>query len=259
MAFPLPQLSPIHAVLATFHNHEFTHRDLYPDSPAHAGELSPPSSSPCAGPSTFPGSLSSPTPPGHNVLIDPTLIDPALRSPKRRLDPASDPSLFAPRKRTWLLGVGMASTLSGSFLVTKAKATHLDIGKLATPVFECVPDHLREPDWSILQRTTTLPTYTCGGLEAQCESLEQELCDARNMLHAQGISEGQNAQIIALFEKEVGKKSDRTVLFPGGKGRHLTSDKVIAQKRALENAKAKEAADKVTKQTKREAKKAEKE
>ncbi|KAF7364640.1 hypothetical protein MVEN_00333300 [Mycena venus] len=63
----------------------------------------------------------------------------------------------------------------------------------------------------------------------------------------------------ALFEKETGKKSDRTVLFPGGKGRHLTSDEVIEQKRALENAKAKEAAEKVTKQVKREAKKAEKE
>ncbi|KAF8141044.1 hypothetical protein K438DRAFT_1518798, partial [Mycena galopus ATCC 62051] len=176
-----------------------------------------------------------------------------------------------PRKRMRLLGVGMASTLSGSFLVTKAKATHLDIGKLAAPVFERVPDYLREPDWSTLQRPTTLPIYTCGGLEARCESLEQELRDARNMLRAhEGISEGQNAQIIvqnmtmgklkqALFEKEAGKKSDHTVLFPGGKGRHLTSDEVIAQKRALENAKAKEAADKVTKQTKREAKKAEKE
>ncbi|KAF8142749.1 hypothetical protein K438DRAFT_1922544 [Mycena galopus ATCC 62051] len=132
-----------------------------------------------------------------------------------------------------LLGVGMASTLSGSFLVTKAKATHLDIGKLAALVFECVPDYLHEPD-----------------------CLEQELCDARNMLRAhEGISEGPNAQIIgqnmtmgklkqALFEKEAGKKSDCTVLFPGGKGRHLTSDEVIAQKRALENAKAKGAADK---------------
>ncbi|KAJ7804329.1 hypothetical protein B0H14DRAFT_2612429 [Mycena olivaceomarginata] len=63
----------------------------------------------------------------------------------------------------------------------------------------------------------------------------------------------------ALFEKEKGKKSDRTVLFPGGKGRHLTSDEVIEQKRALENAKTQEATDKATKKAKREAKKAEKE
>jgi hypothetical protein len=73
-AFPLPQSSPVRAVLAAFHNHEFTHQDLHPDSPARAG------------PSTFPGSLSSP-------LSTPTReipINPALYSPKRRLDPAWD-------------------------------------------------------------------------------------------------------------------------------------------------------------------------
>ncbi|KAJ6583118.1 hypothetical protein DFH09DRAFT_1245942 [Mycena vulgaris] len=132
--------------------------------------------------------------------------------------------------------------LGRNFLVTKAKATHLDIGKLAAPVFERLPDNVREPDWAVLQR----------GLETRCEKLENELADARRLLAAhQAISQGQNAQLIvqnmamgklkqSLFEKEKGKKSDRTVLFPGGKGQHLTSDEVIAQKRAMENAKAKE-------------------
>ncbi|KAJ7877543.1 hypothetical protein B0H14DRAFT_2567662 [Mycena olivaceomarginata] len=63
----------------------------------------------------------------------------------------------------------------------------------------------------------------------------------------------------SLFEKEKGEKSDHTVLFPGGKGRHLTSDEVIEQKRAMESAKAKEVTDKATKKAKREEKKAEKE
>jgi hypothetical protein len=169
------------------------------------------------------------------------------------------------------LGVGMASTASGSFLVTKAKATHLDIGKLAAPVFERIPDVVREPDWDVLQRFVALPTYTRDGLEARCESLEKELADARKLLGVhQAISEGQNAQLIvqnlamgklmqSLFEKEKGKKSDRIVLFPGGKGRHLTSDEVIAQKRAMESTKAKELTDKATKKAKREEKKAEKE
>ncbi|KAK6989047.1 hypothetical protein R3P38DRAFT_3331742 [Favolaschia claudopus] len=44
----------------------------------------------------------------------------------------------------------------------------------------------------------------------------------------------------ALHEKEKGKKSDRTLMFPGGKGRHLTADEVIAQKLAMEEAKQKE-------------------
>ncbi|KAJ6525797.1 hypothetical protein DFH09DRAFT_1250689 [Mycena vulgaris] len=170
-----------------------------------------------------------------------------------------------------LLGVGRASTASGNFLVTKAKATHLDIGKLAAPVFECLPDNVREPDWAVLQWSNTLPMYSRGGLETRCEKLENELADARRLLAAhQAISQGQNAQLIvqnmamgklkqSLFEKEKGKKSDRTVLFPGGKGRHLTSDEVIAQKRAMENAKAKEVTDKEAKKVKRDEKKAEKE
>ncbi|KAJ7929827.1 hypothetical protein B0H13DRAFT_1859311 [Mycena leptocephala] len=63
----------------------------------------------------------------------------------------------------------------------------------------------------------------------------------------------------ALFEKEKGKKSDRSVLFPGGKGRHLTAPEVIAQKRTLKNAKVQEVTDKANKKAKKEARKAEKE
>jgi hypothetical protein len=48
------------------------------------------------------------------------------------------------------------------------------------------------------------------------------------------------------------------VLFPGGKGRHLTDSEVISQKRALENAKETAAVDKATKKGNREAKRAEK-
>ncbi|KAJ7825668.1 hypothetical protein B0H14DRAFT_2368858 [Mycena olivaceomarginata] len=179
--------------------------------------------------------------------------------------------MFTPRKRLRFLGVGLAGTASGAFLVSKAKATHLELDRLGAPVFERIPDQLRTPDWGVLNRSTALPDYTRDGLETRCETLEHELVDARRLLRAhQVISEGQNAQLIvqnigmgkmkaALFEKEKGKKSDRTILFPGGKGRHLTADEVIEQKRALENAKAQEVTDKATKKAKREAKKVEKE
>ncbi|KAJ7924759.1 hypothetical protein B0H13DRAFT_1863622 [Mycena leptocephala] len=152
-----------------------------------------------------------------------------------------------------------------------AKATHLELDRLGAPVIEHIPDQLRAPDWGVLKWNTALPNYTRDGLETRCETLERELADARKLLRAhEVISEGQNAQLIvqnigmgkmkaALFEKEKGKNSDRTILFPGGKGRHLTADEVIVQKRALENAKAQEATDKATKKAKREAKKAEKE
>ncbi|KAJ7466318.1 hypothetical protein FB451DRAFT_1040895, partial [Mycena latifolia] len=168
-------------------------------------------------------------------------------------------------------GSGLASTLSGSFLVSKPKATHLDFGKLKAPVLERVPDHLRPPDWGVLQRTASLPDYTRDRLETRCQGLERELADARRLLRAhEVISEGQNAQLIvqnmamgkmsrALFEKEKGKKSDRSVLFPGGKGRHLTAPEVIAQKRELENVKEWETTDKAAKKARRDAKKVERE
>ncbi|KAJ7137998.1 hypothetical protein C8R44DRAFT_868350 [Mycena epipterygia] len=105
--------------------------------------------------------------------------------------------MFTPHKHMRMLGIGLASTSSGSFLVTKPKLTHLDIGKLGAPVFERIPDELREPDWEILRRSTALPNYTWSRLETRCESLEQELLDAWKLLRAhEVISEGQNAQLI---------------------------------------------------------------
>ncbi|KAF8146830.1 hypothetical protein K438DRAFT_1780452 [Mycena galopus ATCC 62051] len=62
----------------------------------------------------------------------------------------------------------------------------------------------------------------------------------------------------ALFEKEKTKKSDHRILFPGGEGRDLTAPEVIAQKRAIEDAKEHEQEERPTKKAKREAKKAEK-
>ncbi|KAJ7191661.1 hypothetical protein GGX14DRAFT_380935 [Mycena pura] len=266
-AFPQPQSSPVRCVLAAFHAHEFTHRDLHPDSP------------PRAGPSSFPGSFSSPSHTPRDIPIDPALLSsspssfsgaPTLVSPKRRLDPASNPDLFTPSKRMRLLGVGLASTSSGSFLVTKAKATHLELDRMGAPVFEGIPEQLRVPDWGLTKRSADLKNYSRSGLESYCESLEGEFGDARKLLRAyELISEGQNAQLVvqnlamgklkvALFEKEGSKKSDRRILFPGGKGRHLTAPEVIAQKREMENARKQEDDEREVKKAKREARKAEK-
>ncbi|KAJ7634391.1 hypothetical protein FB45DRAFT_742956, partial [Roridomyces roridus] len=178
-----------------------------------------------------------------------------------------------PSKRMRILGAELAATSSGAFLVTKPKATHLQICTIPAPAFERIPDELREPDWTVLDRLAPLPLYRRNNLESRCQQLETELADARHYVHAhQAISQGQNAQLIvqnmtmgklkhALFEKEKGKngKKGRTVLFPGGLGRHLTSDEVIAQQRALENEKEKEATDKVARQARRAERKAEKE
>jgi hypothetical protein len=74
---------------------------------------------------------------------------------------------------------------------------------------------------------------------------------------------GQNAQLVVqnmgmermnhtLHEKEKGKKSDHAILFPGGKGRHLTDAELIKQKQELEDAKAQEEAEKERKRVAKE-------
>ncbi|KAK6971391.1 hypothetical protein R3P38DRAFT_3609164 [Favolaschia claudopus] len=241
--------------MTAFHQHEFTHRDLHPDSPP---------SSPRAGPSTFPGSLSMPP-----LLPDPIPIDPALISPKRRRDPASDPDMFTPTKRMRLLGVGLAGTSSGGFLVSKAKASALQISKIPAPVLERIPDQIVAPDWRVLDRQSSLENLPRSALEERCKALELQLQRSKHLNSArEAISVGQNAQLIvqnmtmnklqkSLYEKEKGKKKDRILMFPGGKGRHLTADEVIEQKLALDQAKETEEAEKVAKKTRKEAKKVE--
>ncbi|KAK7041044.1 hypothetical protein R3P38DRAFT_3179567 [Favolaschia claudopus] len=200
----------------------------------------------------------------------PIPIGPALLSPKRRRDPASDPDMFTPTKRMRFLGVGLANTSSGGFLVSKTKASALQISKVSAPVFERIPDEIEAPDWSILDQQNSLENLPRSALEEHCKNLQLQLCSSKQLNVArEAISVGQNAQVIvqnmtmnqlqkALHEKEKGKKSDRTLMFPGGKGRHLTADEVIAQKLALEEAKQKEEVEKAAKKTRKEVKKAEK-
>ena len=78
------------------------------------------------------------------------------------------------------------------------------------------------------------------------ESLE---CSQQLIAAQQVIIEGANAQLIVqnlamdkvsltLYEKKKKKKSDRTILFPGGKGCHLTNPELIQKKHELEEERA---------------------
>lgn len=224
--FPLPQNSPTRAVMAAFRDYSFTEQDLHPDSPPHAG------------PSQFPGSLNE------------TEINLPPATPKRRLDSASRADLVTPSKRMRLLGIGLTNTESGSFLVTKSRATHLDMSKLIQkPVLEQVPGELPKPDWSLSSSTKPLSWYTRCELEGYCQAVSESLTKAKTQVVAQElIIEGQGAQLVVqnmgmeqmnrtLLAKEKTKQTDRTVLFPGGKGRHLTNHELIAEKRKLEDEK----------------------
>ncbi|KAG6818371.1 hypothetical protein H0H93_005504 [Arthromyces matolae] len=89
-------------------------------------------------------------------------------------------------------------------------------------------------------------------LNLRCHALEESLHLARRKLDAQNlIIEAQNAQLIiqnmgmekmnaTLHAKTKEKESERTVLFPGGKGQHLTDGKMIQKKRQLEEDKRQE-------------------
>lgn len=244
-SFPQPQTSPTRAVMVAFRDYSFTTQGTRPDSPPTAG----PSSSLAA---------SDPIPMATDTY-------PLPSTPSKRRDPASNPDLATPHKRMRLLGVGLANTSSGSFLVTKARVSHLEMKRVIhPPVLECVPGEIATPDWSLIDKHAPFSEFTRSALESQCGALEKCLLLAQQRLEAQEmIMEGQNAQLIiqnigmermnhSLHEKEKGKKSDRTVLFPGGKGRHLTDPELIKQKRELEDAKAHEEVEKVRKRVAKE-------
>ncbi|KIK02681.1 hypothetical protein K443DRAFT_5957 [Laccaria amethystina LaAM-08-1] len=215
--FPLPQSSPVRVFMGAFNSYEFTEAGLYPDS------------LPQAGPSNFPGShADQPEPQSDTTLSDSP--DREYNPRKRQIDPTSNPDLATPSKRMRCIGVGLASTASGSFLVKKARVTHLQMeGIIKDPVIEHIPDELPLPDWK------------------RCNALAEALGHAKVQLAvAHEIMSGQSGQLIVqnmgmeamhrtLFEKEQPKNNDRTAMFPKGFGRHATDPEWVQQKWTLED------------------------
>ncbi|KAF8221738.1 hypothetical protein L208DRAFT_1382145 [Tricholoma matsutake] len=164
-------------------------------------------------PSTFPGSLS-----------DDHTIDPALWStPKccHDINPASNPDLVTPSKRMHYLAAGLANTSSGSILISKAHASHLEMLKLvAPPVIDHVPRELEHPDWGLLSSKTTSAQLPREVLEKWAGGLEESLeCAQKLIMVQQIINEGANAQLAvmnltniklnqSLHVKETRKKTD---------------------------------------------------
>src|SRR5258707_14835788 len=120
-------------------------------------------SPPMAGPSTFPGLLSDDT------------IDPVLQSTlKLHLDPASDPDLATPLKCMCYLAAGWENTSSGSILISKAFASHLQMSKLiAPPIVNHVPWELEHPDWSLLSLKTPSASLPRKMLEKRADNLTE--------------------------------------------------------------------------------------
>ena len=239
-SYPLPQTSPVRAIMTAFHHNPPTAFDL--DPATHAPAAHPTT----AGPSTFEGSYTSP------------------KKRTREQDPNVDPTLYTPSKRVHFMTSGLMNT-SGSFLVSRSllNSTH----RIAAPVLEGPPS-IPNPDWSLLQSTSTTGYQSKSQLEARIDALTTNLALAQQHIHARdGIIEGAQAQLViqdflgekqreALYAKENKKQKDKTALFPKGKGRHMTDVQFITELEQDDASRADELAAKTQRVKDREARKA---
>jgi hypothetical protein len=124
------------------------------------------------------------------------------------------------------------------------------MSKLVTPpIVDHVSCELEHPDWSLLLSKTPPASLSRKTLEKHANALTESLKHSCKIITVQWIiNEGANAQLAimdltnsklnqSLHAKETKKKTDQTVMYPGGKGQHLTTVEVIEQKWKLEKKK----------------------
>jgi hypothetical protein len=207
-SFPLPQPSPVRAIMSAYWRQPPTAFDIDPntDQPAVAESWTP---------ATLPRQI-------ETISIDPTL--------------ENDDS---PSKRVRLMMAGLASTSSGSFLVSKSPITSQH--SIPAPVLEDPPT-VPMLTWSLLDRMAAPLAYqTRDELVLRIHNLTSNLDCARQQVQAQErIIEATHAQMVlqnifvekqsqVLNAKETRKENDRTKLFPDGKGRWLTDKRFIEE------------------------------
>ncbi|KAF8582266.1 hypothetical protein K439DRAFT_1618345 [Ramaria rubella] len=132
------------------------------------------------------------------------------------------------------MNAAIAGTASGSYLVSKTPiySSHT----LSAPVLE-TPLTLPQPDWSLLQTPATMVSESRAQLQHRIAELTVNLHRARSqVLVHDGVIESTHAQLIIqnLHTKEKKKQTNRTKLFPSGKGRHLTAEDFIQELEAGE-------------------------
>ncbi|KAI0076906.1 hypothetical protein K474DRAFT_1597161, partial [Panus rudis PR-1116 ss-1] len=146
---------------------------------------------------------------------------------------------YTPTKRVRLMTAALASTASGSFLVSKKLCTSAD--KPPAIVLEGPPD-IPEPDWSLTQRNRSrVHVMTRGELETDhLKALDTIDLAKQHMQARDGIIEGAQSQLVvqdiyaykineALYTKETKQQPDRTQLFVEGKGRYATEPQFAEQ------------------------------
>ncbi|KAH6885999.1 hypothetical protein BKA70DRAFT_1123458 [Coprinopsis sp. MPI-PUGE-AT-0042] len=162
---------------------------------------------------------------------------PSLRRCRSSLEP--DPDLYTPSKRMRALYTSIASTSSGSFLVSTDKLTSAT--PIIAPVLEATPS-LAQPDWSMADRPTTASTLR--ELQRKNEMLKAQLQQAQVVDRAKdGIIEGCHATMViqnfhlikqngALHGKELQKTSNRTSTLDTSRGQCYSTEEVLADLRA---------------------------
>jgi hypothetical protein len=204
--FPLPQPSPVCAIIAAMGSRPPTQLET---SPSHFPTVST----------------------NHRRALSPSPVIPARR-PRELRDPNIDPSLDpeTPSKRMRIMYGALASTSTGSVLLSKAHLT--SSYSIRLPVLETPPE-LPQPDWSLLQPKPSSGHESPQSLETKIDTLTSQLSRARDIIRARELMDEQNnAQLIiqytelhkfkqTLATKEGKKKEKRTTLFKKGLGRHL--------------------------------------
>ncbi len=216
-AFPLPQASPIRAIMAAFHSNPPTAFDLSPSNhtvaPMHTDScpVTPNTSR------SIPTCPTTPEYPTHQRI-------PGQSGAVAR-DPCIDPTLYTPSKRMCSLYAELSLTSSGSFLVSKVKIT------LSTPILRPVleaPPPLLDPDWDLLNEgINEKPWVTTKEVQEENRVLQESLATAHLHIKSQDMMlEGAHAQLTyqnlhlekmnyALKNKEERTKNNRALLFDG--------------------------------------------
>ncbi|KAF8496369.1 hypothetical protein F5888DRAFT_1634908 [Russula emetica] len=116
----------------------------------------------------------------------------------------------------------MASTSSGSYLISKTAVAAAQASYFIKPPVIEKPPPLPEPDWSLLRLENNVQYLSRAQLEDQQEKLTNR---SQAQLIVQGI--GLTKLMESLEVKEKKKTTDRSTLFPGGNGRVLTNSDFI--------------------------------
>ena len=155
-----------------------------------------------------------------------------LEADPDEMDPSIDPALYTPSKRKRALYASLASTRSGTYLVSDEKWQ--SSFPIPQPVFE-QPMNVVEPDWSLISKKSSSQVDSKEDLITRNQQLEQALEAARHQSKAKDfVLESNTAQLVvqnmvltkmksALNEKEKEPQADRTILYPKGLGRVMTA------------------------------------